>query len=236
VKAVVVITSDKCYENQERSDGYREHDPMGGRDPYSSSKGCAELVTAAYRQAFLAEAGVSVATARAGNVIGGGDWSTDRLVPDFLRAIDSGNPLFIRSPQSIRPWQHVLEPLSGYLALAERLSADGAAVAEAWNFGPADHDAQTVQWIVEYLASRRPELSWTHDTSPQPHEARYLKLDSSQARLRLGWKSRWRLEEALDKTLDWHQAWRRGDDMRAMTIAQITEYLGRGADEHRATV
>lgn len=228
IRAVVNITSDKCYENREGSSssrGYREDDPMGGHDPYSSSKGCAELVTAAYRQAFLAKAGVPIATARAGNVIGGGDWATDRLLPDFLRAIDAGTTLTIRSPRAVRPWQHVLEPLSGYLALAARLFTDGGAVAEAWNFGPADDDAQTVQWIVEHLAARSPGLSWTHETSPQPHEAGYLTLDSTKAQVRLGWKPRWRLQSALDKTLDWHEAWRRGDDMRKTTLSQIAEYL-----------
>lgn len=239
IKAVVNITSDKCYENREsslgsqglhHSQGYREDEPMGGHDPYSSSKGCAELVTAAYRHAFLANAGVPVATARAGNVIGGGDWAADRLVPDLLRAIDSGTKLAIRSPRAVRPWQHVLEPLSGYLALAERLYAEGAAVAEAWNFGPSEEDVQTVQWIVEHLASRRPGLSWTHDASPQPHETGYLKLDSSKARVRLGWKPRWRLQAALDKTLDWHEAWRRGDDMRETTLSQIAEYLRTAVD------
>jgi CDP-glucose 4,6-dehydratase len=230
VKAVVNITSDKCYENRESAVGYREDESMGGHDPYSSSKGCAELVTAAYRHAFLADAGVPVATARAGNVIGGGDWAKDRIVPDFFRAIDTGTTLTLRSPAAVRPWQHVLEPLSGYIALAERLYTDGAAAAEAWNFGPSDEDAHAVEWVVEYLAARSPGLSRHHDTSPQPHETSFLKLDSSKARLRLGWKPRWRLEAALDKTLDWHQAWRRGDDMRQTTLSQIADYLRTAVD------
>jgi CDP-glucose 4,6-dehydratase len=233
IKAVVNITSDKCYDNRESlagPHGYREDDPMGGDDPYSSSKGCAELVTAAYRRAFLAEAGVPVATARAGNVIGGGDWAADRLIPDVLRAVDAGATLTIRSPGAVRPWQHVLEPLSGYLALAGRLCTEGAAAAEAWNFGPADDDARPVQWIVEYVAARCPGLSWKHDASPQPHEAAYLKLDSGKARARLGWKPRWRLEAALDKTLEWHDAWRRGGDMRQITLSQIADHARTAVD------
>jgi CDP-glucose 4,6-dehydratase len=229
VRVVVNVTTDKCYENREWPWGYREHEPMGGDDPYSSSKGCAELVTAAYRKSFLAETAVAVATARAGNVIGGGDWSTDRLLPDFLRAIDAGTPLVIRSPRAIRPWQHVLEPLSGYVLLAERLWSDGAAMAEAWNFGPADEDAETVQWIVGRLAAGNPGMAWRVDAGPQPHENTFLKLDSSKARTRLHWRPRWRLQDALDQTLAWHRAWRAGADMRAVTLAQIEQYLGSAA-------
>jgi len=225
VKAVVNVTTDKCYENREWPWGYRENEAMGGHDPYSSSKGCAELVTAAYRSSFFSEPGSAFATARAGNVIGGGDWATDRLLPDFLRAIDSGAVLTIRSPGAIRPWQHVLEPLSGYLILAEHLCLDGAAYAEPWNFGPSDEDAQTVGWIVEHLASRNPGMTWHCDTSSQPHEANYLKLDSSKARTRLAWKPRWSLPTALEKTFAWHQAWRAGQDMRVVSLAQIGEYL-----------
>jgi CDP-glucose 4,6-dehydratase len=228
VKAVVNVTTDKCYENREWPWAYRENEPMGGHDPYSSSKGCSELVTAAYRNSFFAGSDVAIATARAGNVIGGGDWAADRLLPDFLRAIDAGAALTIRSPRAIRPWQHVLEPLSGYLALAERLCLDGAAFAEPWNFGPADEDAQTVGWIVAHLASRNPGMAWHCDASSQPHEANYLKLDSSKARSRLAWVPRWRLPTALDKTLAWHQAWRGGRDMRAVSLAQIGEYLAEG--------
>ena len=226
VKAIVNVTTDKCYENREWPWGYRENEPMGGHDPYSSSKGCAELVSAAYRNSFFAESGIAIATARAGNVIGGGDWAGDRLLPDFLRAIDSGSTLTIRSPGAIRPWQHVLEPLSGYLTLAERLFLGGAAFAEPWNFGPADEDAQTVGWIVEHLALRNPGMTWHCDTSSQPHEANYLKLDSSKARTRLMWKPRWCLPTALDKTVAWHQKWRSGQDMRATSLAQIGEYMG----------
>jgi CDP-glucose 4,6-dehydratase len=226
VKAAVNVTTDKCYENREWPWGYRENEPMGGYDPYSSSKGCAELVTAAYRNSFFVEPGVAVATARAGNVIGGGDWAADRLLPDFLRAIDTRAALTIRSPGAIRPWQHVLEPLSGYLTLAEQLYLHGSAFAEPWNFGPADEDAQTVGWIVEHLASRNPGMAWCCDPSSQLHEANYLKLDSSKARTQLAWKPRWRLQTALDKTLAWHNGWRSGQDMRAISLAQISEYLG----------
>ena len=224
VKAVVNVTTDKCYENREWVWGYRENEPMGGFDPYSSSKGCAELVTAAYRRSFLEPAGVALATARAGNVIGGGDWAADRLIPDFLRAMDAGETLNIRSPQSTRPWQHVLEPLSGYLMLAERLYTDGEVFAEAWNFGPADEDARSVQWIVERLAEMRKDVNWQRDEAPQPHEAHYLKLDSSKAHNQLGWQPCWRLQAALHKTLEWHEAWRKAEDMRSVTMAQIAGY------------
>jgi CDP-glucose 4,6-dehydratase len=224
VRVVVNVTTDKCYENHERPSAYQESEAMGGRDPYSSSKGCAELVTAAYRDSFLASAGVAVSTARAGNVIGGGDWAADRLVPDLFRALDTGTPLRVRAPGAIRPWQHVLEPLSGYLLLAEHLYLGGSEFAEAWNFGPAEEDEQTVGWIVEQLASRLPELAWERDPAPHPHEAHYLKLDSSKARSRLGWHPRWRLGTALHKTSDWHRAWKSGGDMREMTMMQIHEY------------
>ena len=224
VKAVVNVTTDKCYENREWVWGYRENEAMGGFDPYSSSKGCAELVTSAYRQSFLEPASIALASARAGNVIGGGDWAADRLIPDFLRAMDAGETLKIRSPQSTRPWQHVLEPLSGYLVLAERLYVDGTGFAEAWNFGPADGDAQPVKWIVERLAEMRRDVNWQCSETPQPHEAHYLKLDSSKARSQLNWRPRWRLQTALHKTLEWHEAWRKNEDMRSVTLAQMTDY------------
>lgn len=231
VRAVVNVTTDKCYENREWIWGYREGEALGGHDPYSSSKACSELVTAAYRNSFLDAAGVALASARAGNVIGGGDWAADRLLPDFLRALDAGATLQIRSPNAIRPWQHVLEPLSGYLLLAERLFAEQAAFAEGWNFGPADEDARPVQWIVERLISTTPDANWTCDAALQPHEASHLKLDSSKARTRLDWQPRWRLATALDKTLEWHTAWRSGQDMRAVTLAQITEYTHWAAEQ-----
>jgi CDP-glucose 4,6-dehydratase len=197
---------------------------MGGFDPYSSSKACAELVTAAYRRSFLESAGICLASARAGNVIGGGDWSADRLVPDFLRALDMDQMPTIRSPHATRPWQHVLEPLYGYFLLAERLHVNGHEFAEAWNFGPDEADARAVQWIVDYLCSQVPGSSWQHDSRPQPHEANMLKLDSSKARSRLGWHPRWDLRTALDATLAWHQAWRRGSDMAEVSLRQIHDY------------
>jgi CDP-glucose 4,6-dehydratase len=224
VKVVVIVTTDKCYKNREWSWPYRETDEIGGYDPYSSSKACAELVTAAYRQSFLKPAGIHIGSARAGNVIGGGDWSEDRLIPDFLRAIDSQKTLIVRSPGAIRPWQHVLEPLSGYLLLAETLYTKGEGIDEAWNFGPKEDDARSVQWIVERLCSRVAHSSWAADKSQQPHEATYLRLDSSKARTVLGWYSRWDLGSALNRTFDWHEAWKRGLDMNAISIEQIRAY------------
>lgn len=223
-KAVVNVTTDKCYENREWVWPYRENEAMGGFDPYSSSKACSELVTAAYRRSFLESAGIHLASARAGNVIGGGDWADDRLVPDFLRALDARQTLTIRSPLATRPWQHVLEPLSGYLTLAEKLFTLGPSFAEAWNFGPEETDARPVQWIVEYLCNQVPDAAWQCDATPQPHEANTLKLDSSKAKAQLGWHPRWNLEYALGMTLAWHQAWKRGSDMAATSVRQIHEY------------
>lgn len=225
VKAIVNITTDKCYENREWVWGYREDEPMGGYDPYSNSKGCAELVSSAYRKSFLKDAGIAMATARAGNVIGGGDWALDRLVPDILRALEKREPVLIRSPHAIRPWQHVLEPLSGYLLLAERLYTGGQADAEGWNFGPRDEDARPVQWIVEHLCDNWGNgASWTLQSGNHPHEANFLKLDISKARQRLLWAPRWSLETALKQITEWHQAWLDGKDMRAVCLNQITQY------------
>jgi CDP-glucose 4,6-dehydratase len=230
VRAVVNITTDKCYENREWVWGYREDEAMGGHDPYSSSKACAELVTSAYRRSFLAAAGVALASARAGNVIGGGDWAADRLVPDILRAFEQARPVSIRNPGSIRPWQHVIEPLCGYLTLAERLRRDGAAHAEGWNFGPKDDDARPVQWIVGRLAGIWGEgAGWTADDGPHPHEAHYLKLDISKARTKLGWQPRWDLGEALVRVVEWHRAWRGGADMKATTLQQLAVYQAAAA-------
>lgn len=230
VRAVVNVTSDKCYDNREWVWGYRENEPMGGYDPYSNSKGCAELVTAAYRNSYFhpaqhAQHGVALASARAGNVIGGGDWAEDRLIPDILRAIAAGQPVAIRSPHAIRPWQHVLEPLSGYLLLAQRLVEDGPAHAEAWNFGPAEDDAKPVQWIVDTLTQSWGEgARWRLDDNPQPHEAHYLKLDCAKARARLGWRPRWPLTRALQSIVDWHRAHAHQADMRALCLRQIAAY------------
>lgn len=225
VRAIVNVTTDKCYENREWNWGYRENEPMGGHDPYSSSKGCAELVSSAYRSSFLTAEDIAMATARAGNVIGGGDWAEDRLVPDVLRALEKGVPVEIRNPVSIRPWQHVLEPLSGYLLLAERLYAEGAAWAEGWNFGPRDEDAKSVQWIVEHLCAEWGEgASWAQQRGDHPHEANYLKLDISKACNRLNWTPRWNLDKALEQTIGWHRAWIDGKDMRKITLEQIESY------------
>jgi CDP-glucose 4,6-dehydratase len=225
VKVVLNVTSDKCYENQERDAGYREDEPMGGYDPYSNSKGCAELVTSAYRRSFMTQAGIALGSARAGNVIGGGDWASDRLVPDILRAFDAGRPVVIRNPTSIRPWQHVLEPLSGYLVLAQRLWSDSTEVSEGWNFGPHDQDARPVQWIVEQVVERWGEgASWQTDDTPHPHEAHYLKLDITKARIRLGWEPQWSLGEALERIVEWQQAYAAGSDLREVCLQQITDY------------
>jgi len=225
VRAIVNITTDKCYENREWMWGYREDEPMGGYDPYSNSKGCAELVSSAYRKSFLKDAGIAMATARAGNVIGGGDWALDRLIPDILRALQSREPVLIRNPHAIRPWQHVLEPLSGYLLLAERLYTHGQADAEGWNFGPRDEDARAVQWIVEHLCETWGDGAyWTLQPGNHPHEASFLKLDISKARQRLQWTPRWSLETALTRITEWHQAWLSDQDMRAVCLNQISQY------------
>lgn len=234
VKAVVNVTTDKCYENREWAWGYRENEAMGGYDPYSSSKGCAELVTAAYRNSYFhsdkyKEHGVAIASARAGNVIGGGDWADDRLIPDIMRAISASEPVNIRNPHAIRPWQHVLEPLAGYLVLAQKLCEEGAACAEGWNFGPNDEDAKPVQWIVEKLTrSWGDGASWVVDGSEHPHEAHYLKLDCSKAKSRLNWHPRWNLEEALAAIVEWQRAYRDGKAIKSITMEQIRRYVNAG--------
>ncbi len=227
VRSLVNVTTDKCYENREWVWGYRENEPMGGFDPYSSSKGCSELVTAAYRNSFFTgKGGAAVASARAGNVIGGGDWALDRLIPDIMRSIMNKQPVLIRSPHAIRPWQHVLEPLSGYLLLAEKLYESGAEFAEGWNFGPSDDDTRTVSWIVEKLTQNWGEgASWLLDQGEHPHEAHYLKLDCSKARMRLNWQPRWKLDTALHHIIAWHRAHGEGRDMRDVTLKQIETYL-----------
>lgn len=230
VKAVVNVTSDKCYDNKEWLWGYRENEAMGGFDPYSSSKGCAELVAAAYRNSYFhpdqyAQHGVALASARAGNVIGGGDWADDRLIPDILRAMSQGKPVQIRNPHAIRPWQHVLEPLSGYLMLAQQLYEQGIALGGAWNFGPHDQDAQPVKWIVaELITAWGNGASWVLDGGDHPHEAHYLKLDCSKAQARLNWQPRWHLDATLRKIVEWHQAYLNAADMRDVTLRQIAQY------------
>lgn len=230
VKAVVIITTDKCYENREWVWGYREHEPMGGYDPYSNSKGCAELVCSAYRSSFFnpsayTEHGVALASVRAGNVIGGGDWAQDRLIPDILTAFEQGKSVHIRNPHAIRPWQHVLEPLRGYLTLAERLFEYGPGYAEGWNFGPNDEDAKPVGWIVQRMAEMWGEnTSWQIDPGEHPHESTYLKLDISKARGRLDWHPTLRLDDALKLIIDWAKQRQAGTDIRQLTLTQIQTY------------
>lgn len=225
VRAIVNVTTDKCYENKEWVWGYREDEPMGGHDPYSNSKGCAELVSSAYRKSFLKAEGVALATARAGNVIGGGDWAQDRLVPDILRALVKQQPVQIRNPDAIRPWQHVLEPLSGYLLLAECLYENGQDYSEAWNFGPRDEDARPVQWIVKQLCEYWGHgAAWATQSGEHPHEAGYLKLDISKSEARLQWLPNWSLQTALARISEWHQAWLSGANMREICLQQISQY------------
>ncbi|VXB83017.1 CDP-glucose 4,6-dehydratase [Pseudomonas sp. 8AS] len=227
LRAIVNVTTDKCYENREWEWGYRENEPMGGHDPYSNSKGCSELVTAAYRNSFFnIPQSPALASARAGNVIGGGDWAEDRLIPDILNAFEKGQPVVVRNPLATRPWQHVLEPLSGYLVLAQRLWEEGRVFAQGWNFGPQDEDARPVEWILaRMIASWGEQARWQLDESPQPHEARYLKLDISKARSRLRWSPTWSLETTLGRIVDWHRSWLAGNDMRAACLAEIDAYM-----------
>lgn len=228
IKAVVIVTSDKCYQNAENSVAYRETDVLGGNDPYSSSKACAELVVAAYRSSYTnrSEAQApAMASARAGNVIGGGDWAEDRLLPDIMRAIIEGRPVAIRNPNAIRPWQHVLEPLGGYLLLAERLHRDGAEFAGAWNFGPFEQDAETVETVVRrVVALWGREASWALDPGFHPHESKVLKLDCTKAKQRLGWRPSWRLDQALRATVIWYKAYLRNENLRDVALEQIGSY------------
>jgi CDP-glucose 4,6-dehydratase len=231
VKAVINVTTDKCYKNREWVWGYRETDSLGGYDPYSSSKACSEIITDAYRDSFFAPTdyakhGVAIATVRAGNVIGGGDWSEDRLLPDIMLALLTAKPVMIRYPESIRPWQHVLEPLSGYLTLAEKLYQEGPTYGESWNFGPDERDAKPVRWIAERVcrlwgAGAKVEV----DTQTQPHEAHYLKLDCSKAHTRLDWWPRWDLETALKKTVAWFKTYCNNGDLQQVCLDQIQEYV-----------
>jgi len=230
VKACVVVTSDKVYDNVEWAWAYRETDRLGGKEPYGASKACTEIVVESYRASYFSAGGhaAKVATARAGNVIGGGDWAEDRLIPDAIRAFAAGEKLMIRNPASVRPWQHVLEPLSGYLRLAEALVEDGAALPQplAFNFGPAQDDAVPVRVIADEISERWADgASWAHDTRHQPYEARLLEVDSAKARAALGWRPRWRLTQALDRTISWYKAHAADQDMHALTLRQIDEYL-----------
>ena len=225
VRAVVVVTSDKCYDNREWLWPYRENDALGGHDPYSSSKACVELVCASWRASFFHGTAPWIATARAGNVIGGGDWAPERLVPDTLRAWECGEAVTLRYPNATRPWQHVLEPLHGYLLLAQALAQQHKEMATAWNFGPDTEGVASVAQVVAQLSRLWPGVAaWNTPAQAQPHEAALLALDSTKARQQLGWRPRWSLAQALARTVDWHSAWRAGADMQAFTRAQITEF------------
>jgi CDP-glucose 4,6-dehydratase len=237
VKAVINVTTDKCYENQEWVWGYRENEPMGGYDPYSNSKACSELVTSSYRSSFFnpveyAQHGVAVASARAGNVIGGGDWAKDRLIPDCIQSLVNHEPIIIRNPHAIRPWQHVLEPLSGYLLLAEKLYNDGTHYAEAWNFGPNDDDAKPVEWIVKKMIQNWDgQASYQVDGGNHPHEAGYLKLDCSKAKMKLGWQPRWNIGTAIEKIVEWVGSYENGDNVRNVCQKQLQDYLSSTGDQ-----
>jgi CDP-glucose 4,6-dehydratase len=226
LKSIVSVTTDKCYENKEWIWGYREDEPMGGYDPYSSSKGCAELVTSAYRRSFFNSSdSASIASARAGNVIGGGDWASNRLIPDILRSFEKSEPVIIRNPLSTRPWQHVLEPLSGYLVLAQNLYEFGADYAEPFNFGPKDEDCCTVKYILEQMTTLwGPGASWKLDSNQNPHEAQFLKLDCSKANFKLNWYPRWNVSIALKQIVDWHLNWKSGYDMYEKCLNEISNY------------
>lgn len=226
LKAIVSVTTDKCYENKEWAWGYRENEPMGGHDPYSSSKGCAELVTSAYRNSFFnSNDTAALATARAGNVIGGGDWADDRLIPDILKAFEKSKPVIVRNPLSTRPWQHVLEPLSGYLVLAENLYSSGQDYAEPWNFGPKEEDCKPVKWILDKMVATWGEGAvWELDQNNNLHEAGFLKLDCSKAASRLNWQPKWNLEYTLNLIVNWHQDWREGKNMHEQCLKEITNY------------
>ena len=231
VRAVLNVTTDKCYENREWHWGYRENEAMGGFDPYSSSKGCSELITSSFRNSFFNTKdygihGMAIASARAGNVIGGGDWASDRLIPDFIRSIISKKKLIIRNPEAIRPWQFVLEPLNGYLTLAAKLFTEGPAFSGAWNFGPNDQDAQTVEWIASELCARWGEgASYEIDGKSQPHEAHYLKLDCSKAKAELLWTPKWDLGRNLEAIVRWNRAWQAGEDIRSVSTDQIGSFF-----------
>lgn len=226
LKAIVSVTTDKCYENKEWAWGYRENEPMGGHDPYSSSKGCAELVTAAYRKSFFNENNSAfLASARAGNVIAGGDWSDDRLIPDILKAFEKNEPVIVRNPMATRPWQHVLEPLSGYLVLAQHLYEGRSDFAEGWNFGPKDEDCKPVSWILDKMVTKWGKgASWELDKDNNPHEAGYLKLDCSKAASQLNWYPKWNLEYTLESIINWHQHYLLGKNIQEQCLLEIAKY------------
>ena len=230
VRAALIITSDKCYHNDGRDRGYRESDAMGGNDPYSSSKGCAELVTAAYHKSYFKgkespESTSCIASARAGNVIGGGDWGADRLIPDIIRAVIDEKPLIIRNPKAVRPWQHVLEPLNGYLSLIESLWKHGSQFEGGWNFGPIDDDCKSVDWILSTMNNLwAGGILWELDTAENPHEDAYLTVDSTKAGNLLGWETRLSVRKALSWVVEWYQGYLNQQDMRQISEEQIHRY------------
>jgi CDP-glucose 4,6-dehydratase len=226
LKAIVSVTTDKCYENKEWAWGYRENEAMGGHDPYSSSKGCAELVTAAYRKSFFNQTNSAfLASARAGNVIGGGDWSDGRLIPDIFKAFEENEPVIVRNPMATRPWQHVLEPLSGYLVLAQHLCEEGSEFAAGWNFGPRDEDCKPVSWILDKMVAKWGNgASWELDKNNNPHEAGYLKLDCSKAAMQLNWYPKWNLENTLESIINWHQHYLSGKNIQEQCLLEIAKY------------
>ena len=225
LKSIVNVTTDKCYENDGRSQGYKENDSMGGYDPYSSSKGCAELVTSAYRRSFLQNQGIGLASVRAGNVIGGGDWAEDRLIPDILRSFEKNKSVVIRNPKATRPWQHVLEPLSGYLILAQKMYNNKNKYAEGWNFGPNEKDVKSVDWILDKMISKWPDASWKLDKDSSPYESGFLQLDIAKTKSKLGWRPVWELSYTLEKIISWHKAWLDKEDMQVICLEQIEEYM-----------
>ena len=225
LKVIINVTTDKCYENDGLDKSYKETDPMGGYDPYSSSKGCAELVAGSYRRSYLVDLGIGLATVRAGNVIGGGDWASDRLIPDILRSFEENIAVKVRNPNAIRPWQHVLEPLSGYLLLAQKIYTDPKKYSEGWNFGSNEKDAKPVHWILDKMISSWPNASWVLDNKANLHEAGFLKLDISKSRERLNWHPIWELDKVLEKIVYWHKAWTNKNDMQYLCLSEINEYM-----------
>ena len=226
LKAIINITTDKCYENEESDKKYMEDDPLGGFDPYSSSKACSEIISSAYYRSFFQNKKVGLATARSGNVIGGGDWAQDRLIPDILRSFQEKKSVIVRSPKSIRPWQHVLEPISGYLTLAQKLYCEPEKFSEGWNFGPNEEDAKSVEWILNKMILKWPNATWKLDKNYSPHEANFLKLDIEKAKSRLCWLPAWNIEYSIDKSIEWHQAWLNKQNMQDFCVNQINQYIG----------
>tara|TARA_B100000767_G_C19698617_1_gene507368 strand:+ start:59 stop:1129 length:1071 start_codon:yes stop_codon:yes gene_type:complete len=225
LKSIICVTSDKCYENNGIDKSYKEGDPMGGHDPYSSSKGCSELVVSSYRHSFFNQNSIGIASVRAGNVIGGGDWANNRLIPDILRSFAKNNAVIIRNPNAIRPWQHVLEPLAGYIILAQKLYEDQASYSQAWNFGPYEKDSKPVSWILDQMISMWPNSRWILNDEKGPYEAELLKLDIQKSISKIGWRPIWSLELSLKKIIKWYKSWLNQEDMKAVCIAEIEDYM-----------